>query len=125
MSYGIERLTEEYALAKREGISYLGSENCHPSKSKCKETLQNINMLINIMRRTGSIKQEFLTHGSKVCVIGRAFAHCDGKTHIFAYQMIEDAHMNRDFEIKFKKHLISVYETKYLKFKTDGSIKAN
>lgn len=69
----------------------------------------------------GTIKQEFFTHGCKVCVIGRAFAHSDGTNHIFAYHMLEDSDMNRDFEIKFKNHLISVYETKYLKYKIDGS----
>lgn len=121
LSRGIERLTEEYALAKREGIAYLGADHFHPNTSECKEMLQNINIIINIVRRMGAIKQEFFTHGSKVCVIGRVFSHTDGTNHVFAYHMLEDASMDRDFEIKFKNHLISVYESKYLKYKIDGS----
>lgn len=121
LSRGIEKLTEEYALAQREGIPYLGTEDFHPNKSKCKEMLQNINMIINIIRRMGAIKQEFFTHGCKVCVIGRVFGHSDGTNHIFAYHMIEDASKDRDFEIKFKNHLISVYNSKYLKYYIDGS----
>lgn len=121
MSRGIERLTEEYAMAQREGIPYLGAEHFHPNKAKCKETLQNVNMILNIMRRMGAIKQDFFTHGCKVSVIGRVFGHSDGTNHVFAYHMIEDDCKARDFEIKFKNHLISVYESKYLKYKIDGS----
>lgn len=121
LSRGIERLTEEYALAQREGIPYLGAEDFHPNKTKCKEMLQNVNMILNIIRRMGAIKQEFFTHGCKVSVIGRVFGHSDGTNHVFAYHMIEDDCKERDFEIKFKNHLISVYESKYLKYKIDGS----
>lgn len=121
LSRGIERLTEEYALAKREGIPYLGTDDYHPNKTKCKEMLENISIIINIMRRMGAIKQEFFTHGCKVSVIGRVFGHSDGTNHVFAYHMIEDDSKNRDFEIKFKNHLLSVYETKYLKYMIDGS----
>lgn len=120
LSYGIERLLDEYALAQKEGIPYLGTEHCHPNSDKCKEMLQNVNILINIIRRNGAIKQEFFTHGCKVCVIGRVFSHNDGTNHVFAYNMIEDSGVNREFEIKFKQHLISVYKMKYLKYNVNG-----
>lgn len=73
-----------------------------------------------MIRQNGSIKQEFFTHGCKVCVIGRVFRHSDGTNHVFAYEMIEDAGKERDFEIKFKMHLLDVYKNKYLKYKITG-----
>lgn len=120
MSRGIERLLDEYELARKEGIPFLGAENFGPKSAKCQEQLQNVNILINIIKRNAAIKQDFFTHGSKVCVIGRAFSHSDGTNHVFAYHMIEDADVSRDFEIKFKHHLISVYDMKYLKYKVNG-----
>lgn len=118
---GIERLTEDYELALREGIPYLGGDDFQPNSSKCKEMLQNIKMMINIIRRDGAITQDFFANGSKVCVIGRVFSHSDGTNHVFAYHMLEDASKNREFEIKYKNHLISEYELKYLKYKIDGT----
>lgn len=120
MSHGIERLIEEYKLAQKEGIPYLGTNHFNPKTTQCKEMLQNINILINIIKRNGAIKQEFFTHGCKICVIGRVFGHTDGRNHVFAYNMIEDIDVKREFEINFKHHLISVYHTKYLKYKVDG-----
>lgn len=122
LSHGIERLVEEYELAQKEGIPYLGATHFNPKTKQCKEMLQNINILINTIKRNGAIKQEFFTNGCKVCVIGRVFSHTDGTNHVFAYNMIEDIDTNREFEIKFKHHLISVYQTKYLKYKVDGDI---
>lgn len=119
LSGGIDRLLEEYALAKKEGIAFLGTSN-GPKTIKCKQMLDNINVLINVIRKNGSIKQNFFTHGCKVCVIGRVFGHNDGTNHVFAYDMIEDTGKNRDFEIKYKKHLMDTYEMKYLKFKITG-----
>lgn len=120
MSRGIERLMDEYALAKREGIPYLGMEHFRAETAKCQTMLQNVNILINIIQRNGAIKQEFFKHGCKVCVIGRVFGHSDGTNHVFAYHIIEDDNVCRDFEIKFKHHLIDVYATKYLKYMING-----
>lgn len=124
LSRGIERLLDEYALAQKEGIPYLGTEHFEPKSDKCKEMLQNVNILINIIRRNGAIKQDFFTHGCKVCVIGRVFSHSDGTNHVFAYHMIEDVAVDRDFEMKFKHHLISVYKNKYLRYKLNGEVMA-
>ncbi|XP_031632109.1 uncharacterized protein LOC116346291 [Contarinia nasturtii] len=120
LSRGIDRLLEQYALAKKEGIAFLGSSHYGPKTEKCKQMLNNINILINIIKKNAIIKQEFFRHGSKVCVIGRVFWHRDGRNHVFAYDMFEDAGVSRDFEIKFKKHLLDVYRMKYLKFKVNG-----
>lgn len=77
--------------------------------------LSDLEILINVIKRNAAITQDFFTHGNKVCVIGRAFSHADGTNHVFAYDMIEDDGDSRDFEIKFKRHLIDVYKNKYLK----------
>lgn len=120
MNRGIDRLLEQYALARKEGIAFLGSSHSGPKTAKCKEMLNNINLVINVIKKNATIKQDFFTHGSKVCVIGRTFGHRDGKNHVFAYDMFEDAGISREFEIKFKKHLLDVYKMKYLKFKING-----
>ncbi|XP_055311039.1 uncharacterized protein LOC129573902 [Sitodiplosis mosellana] len=117
---GINRMLEEYALVQREGIAFLGTSHYGPRTARCKKMLSNLNIILNMIRQNGSIKQEFFTHGCKVCVIGRVFRHSDGTNHVFAYDMIEDAGMNRDFEIKFKLHLLDVYKTKYLKYQITG-----
>lgn len=120
LSRGVDQLFEEYALARREGIPYLGTEHFGPKTAKCKEMLDNVNVILNVIRRNGAIKQEFFTHGCKVCVIGRVFSHSDGTNHVFAFNMIEDVDLNRDFEINFKKHLTDVYKTKYSAYTING-----
>lgn len=120
LSRAIERLTDEYETAKQEGIPFLGTVNYGPKTAKCKAMLNHLKIVINVIRENGAIKQQPFTHGAKVCVIGRVFGHNDGTNHVLAYHMIEDNHVNRDFEIKFKEHLANVYETKYLKFKVSG-----
>lgn len=107
-------------MAQKEGIAFLGTSHYGPKTARCKETLTKLNTIINMIRQNGSIKQEFFTHGSKVCVIGRVFRHNDGSNHVFAYDMIEDESKNREFEIKFKMHLLDVYEKKYLKYQITG-----
>lgn len=120
LSLGVEKLFDDLDLARREGIAFLGAEHYGPRTAKCKEMLNHLNIIANVIKRNSAIKQDFFTHGSKVCVIGRAFSHIDGTNHVFAYHMIEDTGINRDFEIKFKQHLLEVYETKYMKFKVTG-----
>lgn len=80
---------------------------------------------MNVIKRNGEIKQSFLPHGAKVCVIGRVFMHNDGTNHVFAYDMIEDESTSREFEIKFKKHLLSLYNEGYLKNKITGELMDN
>lgn len=84
--------------------------------------LRYLKTIINVIKRNGEIKQNFFTHGAKVCVIGRVFRHTDGTNHVFAYDVIEDGSTSREFEIKFKKHLLSVYKERYLKNKITGEL---
>lgn len=119
MSQGVQKLFEDLQLAKKEGI-VVGPHHFGSRTAKCKDTLNHLNVITNVIKRNSVITQEFFTHGSKICVIGRAFSHRDGTNHVFAYHMIEDSGLDRDFEIKFKKHLLEVYANKYMKFKVTG-----
>lgn len=120
LNQGIEQLFADIGLAKKEGIPFLGTEHYGPRTSRCKEIMDNLNIVANVIKRNSVITQDFFTHGSKMCGIGRVFSHIDGTNHVFAYHMIEDSVLNRDFEVKFKKHLLEVYETKYMKYKITG-----
>lgn len=119
----MERLKYNYQIALKEGIPFLGEENYRPNTPVCRDLLDKVGILINVINRNIAEAQKYFATGNKVYVAGTPyFDRATKKIRIFAFDMLEDARPNRDTEINFKKRLISLYETRYLKYSKDGNL---
>lgn len=120
----IDELEHQYKIACKEGLPTLGYENSKPTSAACKDALEQLKILINVIKRNVQLnnKSQF-QHGSKVCVIGRPILNpSDNTVRVIAYDMYEDNGINRDMEINLKACLIKLYRTKYLKYKITGEL---
>lgn len=82
--------------------------------------LQNIAILLKTIQKNIADTQKDFKVGNKVYVCGVPLPCRQNKVRIFAFDMYEDESANRDTEINFKKHLIRLYEKKYLKYTIDN-----
>lgn len=111
---GVDELSAEYGEACRSGIPYLGGDY-PPTSTRCKQTMADLERIILIIKRKVYIRQDHFDIGSKVGVIGVPFMNsATEKMEIFAFDMIEDHHTDRDLEINFKQTLYEFYNEKYL-----------
>lgn len=123
MATALDNLYYEYSLARREGIPCLGESNYKPQTAKCKEILEKIQILLNVIKRNSFVPMEHFKTGRKVFVIGTPFRNAyDKLLSIWAFDIYEDTGKNRDMEIMFKRNLINQYNTKYLKYTIDGKL---
>lgn len=120
---GVNQFNDDYDRACKEGIPFLGSKDYKPTTEVCKDALEQLQIVKNVIKRNvkTNFKEQPFKNGSKVCVIGWPFRHyIDKQIHLSATYMFEDSSINRDMEINYKSNLMKVYETKYLKFKISG-----
>lgn len=113
---GVDSLTFEHDMARKEGIAYLGPDNCLPQSKECKEVLADLERIIDTIKSNISKPDKFKA-GCKVFVIGAPFRNCsNGQVEIIGFNMYADDTPNRDMEIKFKHHLYETYANKYFPF---------
>lgn len=117
----VDILRRDFFIAKKEGI--LGAEGklLPPQSDECKTMLKHVETVLGCIDRNMKKAHETIPFGGKLFVQGLPFWHERCKENqLYAFNIYHDSGTNRDMEISFKRSLLRLYETRYMKFTADG-----